>query len=339
MAKVTRLTLDGSGGLERRRMHLREISEDADAPLETVGQDLRTARQRKGEDLARISQVLKIRKDHLEALEESNFDALPGRAYTIGFVRAYAEYLGLDGALFVQRLKAEIAGRSETREPLVQVSTQGERKLPPGGIVLAVLLLIAVIYGAYYLFVAMNRMTTQPVTPVPARLAEQAGLTTPAPAPGAPQNAPNPDPAASASTAGSTAATPAVPVNPSPSAGNTSPARSAAGAPATAPAAAVPQGRQYGGQNTASRITIRARRPAHILVQGRNNLLLMDRQLQAGDSYLVPNMVGLTLSTPDGGAIEFVLDGASMGYAGKDGVVSDGVSLNPQDIVDRQAHG
>src|SRR3954462_5597397 len=101
-AKVTRLTLDNNnGGLERRRLHLREISDDVDAPLETVGQDLRKARQLRGEELAQISRVLKIRRDLLEALEESDFDALPGRAYTIGFVRSYAEYLGLDGKAFV----------------------------------------------------------------------------------------------------------------------------------------------------------------------------------------------------------------------------------------------
>jgi cytoskeleton protein RodZ len=63
--------------------------------LEAVGQDLRAARQRKGEDLARISQVLKIRKDHLQALEESNFDALPGRPTRSVSCGRYAEYLGL----------------------------------------------------------------------------------------------------------------------------------------------------------------------------------------------------------------------------------------------------
>ena len=105
MPKVTRLSLDQGGGLERRRLHLREISDDADAPLETVGQDLRKARQRKGEDLAMISSVLKIRKDYLDALEESKFDAIPGRAYTIGFVRAYAQYLGLYPRECVERLK------------------------------------------------------------------------------------------------------------------------------------------------------------------------------------------------------------------------------------------
>src|SRR2546421_3878063 len=189
MPKVTRLTLDQGGGLERRRLHLREISDDADAPLETVGQDLRNARQRKGEDLAKISGVLKIRKDYLDALEESKFDAMPGRAYTIGFVRAYAQYLGLDPRECVERLKVEIAGRSEGREANLQVSSPRERKLPPGGLWLAIFLLIAVVYRAYYLFIAVNRMASPSVVPVPQRLAAQAGLTSHSHSPGVPGRA------------------------------------------------------------------------------------------------------------------------------------------------------
>ena len=301
MAKITRLTLDQGGALERRRLHLREISDDADAPLETVGQDLRKARQRKGEDLAQISQVLKIRKDHLEALEESNFDALPGRAYTIGFVRAYASYLGLDDGECVERLKAEIAGRSEARDA-VQVSTPRDRKLPPGGIVLAILLLVAVVYGVYYLFIAVNRMGTPPVTPVPARLAVQAGL---APA--------------SASTAAPDTAANAPPPNND--------------------AAPLPQGTKYGAQNASSRITLIVHKPGRITVFGADKKIMLDRVMQPGDSYQVPNMVGLTLSAANGGALEVILDGSPAGYVGKDGAAAQAWSLNPQDIVDRQAHG
>ncbi len=76
-----------------------------------------------------------------------------------------------------------------------------------------------------------------------------------------------------------------------------------------------------------------------MLVQGPNNTPLLNRLLQPGDSYLVPNMSGATLSTPDAGAVELILDGGSLGYAGKDGVVAEGLSLNPQDVIDHQGHG
>ena len=173
MAKITRLTLDQNSNLERRRLHLREISEDADVPLETVGQDLRKMRQKKGEEIASIAAVLRIRKDHLVALEESNFDQLPGRAYTIGFVRAYASYLGLHPGECVERLKAEIDGRIEAKEPDVAATT-GERKFPPAGILAAVFLIVALLYAGYYMIVAIGRMGTPPVSPVPARLTQLA---------------------------------------------------------------------------------------------------------------------------------------------------------------------
>src|SRR3974390_659061 len=115
MNKITHLTVEEGGGQNRRRIHLREISGELDSPLETVGQDLRAARLRRGDDLATVSKALKIRRDHLEALEEDRLEALPGRAYAVGFVRSYADYLGLDPLQSVERFKAEIAGRTEVQ--------------------------------------------------------------------------------------------------------------------------------------------------------------------------------------------------------------------------------
>src|ERR1700741_208059 len=119
MSKVTHLTIEEGGAHKSRRIHLREISGDLDSPLETVGQDLRAARLRRGDDLATVSKALKIRKDHLEALEEDGLESLPGRTYAVGFVRTYADYLGLDAAQSVERFKAQIAGRSDEAAPTI----------------------------------------------------------------------------------------------------------------------------------------------------------------------------------------------------------------------------
>ena len=128
MTKVTHLTLDEGGGLSRQRIHLREISGEADTPLETVGQDLRAARLRRGDDLATVSKALKIRKDHLEALEEDRFDALPGRTYAIGFVRSYADYLGLDagrGGRTLQERDRRPGRWPEDRRSIMRAPTNG----------------------------------------------------------------------------------------------------------------------------------------------------------------------------------------------------------------------
>jgi len=295
MTKVTRLTLDSGGGLERRRLHLREIAE-ADAPLDTVGQDLRKARQRRGEDLAQIAAALKIRKDHIEAIEESEFDALPGRAYAIGFLRTYAAYLGLDAAQCVERLKAEIAGRVESHDGNVQLSPPDERKLPQGWLIFAAVLLIAIAYGGYYLVVSADRIASQPTPPVPERLAAEAAAPVEAPPPvAAPPNA----------------------------IANLAPAP-------------LPEGQVYGAQNTNSRITLRIHREGRVDVIGPNNRVLLGRILMPGDTFRVPNLVGLTLSAADAGAVEVIVDGGSMGYAGQDGVAARNLMLNAQDIVDRQ---
>ena len=113
MTKFTQMAANEDDGSSRRRIHLREISGDADAPLETVGQDLRAARIRRGDDLAAVSRALKIRKDHLDALESDRQEDLPGKTYAIGFVRSYARYLGLDVNVLVDRFKAEVAGRGD----------------------------------------------------------------------------------------------------------------------------------------------------------------------------------------------------------------------------------
>ncbi len=314
MAKVTRITLDNSGGLDRRRLHIREVSGELDAPLESVGQDLRQAREKKGESLQQVSRVLKIRKDLIQAIEESNLESLPGRAYVIGFVRSYADYLGLDAEHCVERLKAEIAGRGDAKEPNVAYSRPTEQKVSHGGLIFAGVLLIVLIYSAYYLFVSAGRMTSQPVVPVPERLAAQAGLVE--------QPAKNSAPAA-------VQAPPPVPtVNPAPP-----PAPTAA-----ALAQSLPSGQKYGAQNAGSRITIRVHRPVVVTVKG-GDRVFMSRHLNPGDTYLVPNLAGLGLSAPDGGAVELILDGMSVGFAGKNGVSLEALSLNPKDVANRSANG
>lgn len=315
MAKVTRLSLDNNGELDRRRLNFREISGDADAPLESVGQDLRKAREKRGEDLEHISRLLKIRRDYLALLEEGAADSLPGRAYAIGFVRSYATYLGLDGNEYVERLKAEIAGRGENREPQPSAAPPVEWKWLQGQWILAGLLAVALLYAGYYLIVSATRVTEQPVLPVPARLAAEAGLPPAASAPGgqAPATAPPP------------AATPA-------------PAVAVSSPPAQA-APALPAGQTYGAQNTNSRITLRVHRPSQVTVAGANNRVFINRTLQAGDRYIVPNVAGLRLSAPDSGAVELIVDGTSIGFAGDNGVVANGMPLNPQELAARGNRG
>ena len=66
-----------------------------------LGSSLRETRVRRGIKLAQVAAETRIRTRYLQALEDERFELLPGSVYAKGFLRAYADYLGLDGQLFV----------------------------------------------------------------------------------------------------------------------------------------------------------------------------------------------------------------------------------------------
>ena len=350
MTKVTRLTLDEDGGLNRRRIHLREISGDLDTPLETVGQDLRAARLRRGDDLATVSKVLKIRKDHLEALEEDRIDALPGRTYAVGFVRSYSDYLGLDSVQCVERFKAEIAGRTDEAPPPVTVIDEDEhRKLPQGWKIIAGVVLLLVLYGAYELAASADRMLNEPVTAPPPQYAPRPVAVAPkpvlAPVPQPALTLPQTLPQSTPTNLGdNTVVAPLSQTTTIPATTTTQPANpngllSSGSADTTQAEAPLPQGQTYGEQNKNARVVLRMRQAARILVQGPDGTLFINRTLKAGDSYKVPNFVGMTLTTSNAGAVELDLDGTAVGLVGKTQETAEALSLDPQAVMDRYNSG
>src|SRR6266481_2281073 len=82
-----------------------------------IGDSLREARTNRGLSAADVQKGIRIRERYLTALEEEHWDMLPGEAYTKGFLRTYAEFLGLNGNLYIDEYNARIAHRDE--EPLV----------------------------------------------------------------------------------------------------------------------------------------------------------------------------------------------------------------------------
>ena len=78
-----------------------------------------------------------------------------------------------------------------------------------------------------------------------------------------------------------------------------------------------------------------ARGDTRITVRGPDGQTYINRDLKAGDSYQVPNIVGLAMATSNAGAVELDLDGIAMGWAGSPQEVLGRVSLDPQSLADR----
>jgi cytoskeleton protein RodZ len=339
-----------NGEPDRRRIHLREISGDSESPLETVGSELRAARLRRGDEIAQVSRALKIRKDHLEAVENDRLEDLPGKTYAIGFVRSYARHLGLDAADYVERFKREISGRTDDQAREPAPIHQDDRRLSYGWRIIAGVVAVLLIWGGWRL-VSSGGDANQPVPPAPVLNAPKP-VAKPAPQPViAPPQTAVPSPAADAAPANTVdasqqeasalpppaagAKTPATHSTPMSATSPTATASAAPPAPTSAAVPAVGAGQVYGAVNRSSRVVLRARGDTRLTVKGADGQILLNRDLKAGDSYQVPDMPGVTMATSDAGALEVDLDGIALGRAGQAQQVVGRVSLDPQSLTDR----
>lgn len=349
MNKVTMLPTEENRSEPRRRLHLRDITNEVSVEAESVGADLRAARLRRGEDIRGIAQSLRIRRDQLEALEEGRHDALPARAYAVGFVRSYAEYLGLDSRHVVERYKAELDCAEAAATDLHFPEASEERRLPKGTALIVALVVAAGAYGGWLLTKSTDEMMTARVTGVSPAAAPEAPAVLVAPTGSRGDSASAATPRAGAVPIVRGAALPsrmdAVPqtiYEPAPvaseDAGSTVgedeievAALEEAVAPELPP---LPEGVPYGAENVDGRVVVRARRAgAWIRVEDEAGRVLIEQTFNAGDSYRAPGRPGIILVARDASAFELIVDGQSLGLAGPPTLVLTGKSLYPADLL------
>ena len=163
----------------QRRLHLREVSSEFEhVSYDGIGSDLKATRVRNGLDLVAVARSLRIRLEYLLALEEGRFADLPGSVYAIGFVRTYAEHLGIDGEAAVDAYKQETLGqRAETK--LLFPTPEPENRMPKGWLIGLSLALFALIYAGWYYAENKDQFVIEPVAQVPERLAAPEAAETP----------------------------------------------------------------------------------------------------------------------------------------------------------------
>jgi cytoskeleton protein RodZ len=82
-----------------------------------IGETLREARIRQGVDIGEVERATKIRAKYLRALENEEFDLLPGPTFVRSFLKTYAEHLGLDARMLVEEFRADHEGLPEEEPP------------------------------------------------------------------------------------------------------------------------------------------------------------------------------------------------------------------------------
>lgn len=135
-----------------------------------VGDELRMRREELGHNIGDVVDAVRIQKRYLEALEEGRTADLPGTVYALGFVRTYADFLGLDGADMVARYKEETKTYN-VDSTLVLPEPIDEGKVPRLAILLFAVVLSAAAYGAWYYLTQTDATVVEATPDVPDRLA------------------------------------------------------------------------------------------------------------------------------------------------------------------------
>ncbi len=144
-------------------------------PQINVGETIRMARERTGQDLRYVADMLRIRYVYLEAIEKGEYQKLPGATYAIGFVRAYADHLNLNSVQIVERFKQERDDLDQQTQ-LVFPKPLPEGKVPSGGILLVAVVLGVLVYGAWFFLSGQDKPIAELIPEIPARLMALVGV-------------------------------------------------------------------------------------------------------------------------------------------------------------------
>ena len=275
-----------------------------DAP--TLGAGLRAMREASGRSLIEYSVQTRVHTRLLRALEEGDFSALPSRVFSIGYVRAYANALGLDEQSCVERFKRESPDSSVPLQAPIGIAFEDVRRYSPrliGGVIAIALAVVA--WNVFQRVSLKHTAAPSDIAEVPktwaqARLPGQNILDVGAPLP-APADQTTPalyiTPGLEAQLTGVDPDDPNAVVPPAP----------------PVQAAFNPRGPVYGSSAIASQVILQASKPASLVIRQGDGRILFARQLAAGEAWRAPPNVSATVDVSDPTAFDVYLNGEHSG--------------------------
>lgn len=297
----------------------------------SVGEMLRVARMGKNLSIEEVSVALRIRTVQLKALEENNIEALPGMMYAIGFVRSYANFVGLNGPDVVRQFKTDHGHALDPSqlsfpEPLAESRMPGPLMAGVGAFLAIVVLVLWTLYSNAQ---DGSGKSAEQIPPPPV-------VTTTAEAPPEYQHPPVTLPAAAAPPMISgaelvVAAPPAEPmIVPS--------LPDASAKEAIVPAVKVPAVKKNPvAENTniininrgKGRIVLHAMQDVWVQVTDVHKGVIYKKVLKPGEQYVVPDQPGLSLVTASAGGLDVYVDGQKAPSLGRPGEIVHGIALDP----------
>jgi cytoskeleton protein RodZ len=274
-----------------------------------AGAMLRQQREARGLDLTEVAAALRIKPAYLALLEAGRPDELPGAVYAIGFIRAYADRLGLDSGemlrLFRQQ-SALLAAKPDLDFPV----PLGQSSRPGGGMLLVALILAVCGYGGWFYVSTGDGPRPERVAQIPLELL--------------PYREPSRSPPAISQSVAEAQAAPRSQAFPS----ERSERPAAAGAAMAAVAAATDPAPSPPGE-----VVIRATAESWIQIRDARQSVLLTRVLKAGETCRAPARPGLSMRTGNAGGLEITVDGVPAPPIGGRGMIRRNVALDGRALL------
>jgi cytoskeleton protein RodZ len=338
------------------------------------GAAMRDMRKEHNRELSDVANALRIRQVYLQAIEDGRFDDLPGSTYAAGFVRAYADYLGLEIDEVMRRYRSSM-GNIPAQAALAPPSPMSEARLPTGFILLVAAILAAAAYGGWYYLTIHGQSPAEIVSALPKRISDAVGLGDKSATKSVPPEVmkssatapvaaiqPNPiaDPVVTASTNNAVAVVEKMSTAES---GQPQPVTSAPLATAKLPKTVTVQAppekivvpapekveviqplnlatSQVAAvppqENLESRIVLRASVTSWVELRDVGGKRLLSRLLLTGETYKVPGRSGILFTTGNAGGIDIFVDGQPIAALGPVGAVRRDIAMEPITLLTRK---
>jgi len=279
-----------------------------------VGQALKAVRESRRLSLEELAETTRIRCSYLADLEAMRLDRLPSRPFTIGYIKAYADALGLDGEAAVERFKAEEPVLDEPLRAPVGVGDVGD----PRAVAIAVG--VVVILAAIILWNVAQRAMSANAPPPPTASAKSTARALAAQKSG-PVELGAPLPAPVESTVPPPYETPGLAEADENGVNHSAPAKLGVKAdgeqavdPATLSPVFVPEGKIYGVPPAQPAVvTLQALKSASLIVRGADGQIYFARQFSKGEAYRAPRLTGLTATVSEPDSFQVFIAGRSKG--------------------------
>jgi cytoskeleton protein RodZ len=335
-------------------------------PAGEAGWYLQRERERRGKTLADAALETRINAKYLHAIEHGVLHELPNRSYMLGYIRVYAEFLGLEADPLVEHFKALLPVADAHGKSSAKGGASSLLGLTAATAVFIIGLTAAVWYMAPDLFGdgqqtadldAAQRTSTANAEPGADAL-PTGSIPTDGDAGPADLEAQRLDDAlptvrvqqrgfsdADEEQALSQSAETLQPQDKAPLTENAPQGgeetdgltefirQHVSEAQSSEEMTAQPlEGKTYGADSASARVVLTAKQPVWIRVEDSSGNVIITRTLAAGDAYRVPDRKGLVLIARDGGALDYSIDGQPKGAIGASGEIVVGRSLNIDEL-------